>query len=125
MKIKEQTLEQIGDIKEKLLEKQELPIGRTKFMEWSDRIIDASLVDAERESLRFSIAAMLMHLGPTEAFKEDGFFVLQLRKAAVNQTAHMMMEELKKAHDDKQKQAEDTAPTKLGVVNGAMEAQRV
>jgi len=101
MKIKNTEELAIGDIKDKLLEKQELPIGRTKFMQWSDRIIDNALVEADRESLRFSLAAMLMHLGPTEAFREDGFFILQLRKAAVNQTAHAMMTELKENQDKK------------------------
>jgi len=98
------------------LEKQPLPIGRTQFMEWSDRIIEAAVVQADTESLRFSLAAMLMSLAPTEAFKPDAYFILSLRKAAVNQTAHTIMTELKEAREAKQKQAEATAPT-LGVVS--------
>lgn len=108
----------VGDITQAMLAKQALPIGRTQFMEWSDRIIASALVEADTESLRFSLAAMLMHLGPTEAFREDAFFILQLRKAAVNQTAHTIMTELKEAQD-KKKLAEATAPT-LGVVDGGV-----
>jgi hypothetical protein len=106
----------VGDIKDALLEKQALPIGREQFKEWSGRIIKGAMVEATTESLQFSLAAMLMHLGPTEAFREDGFFILQLRKAAVNQTAHSMMEELKEAQEAKRKLAEATAP-KSGVVD--------
>lgn len=116
----------MGDMKEALLEKQPLPIGRTQFIEWSNRIIEAAVVDATHESLRFSLAAMLMHLGPTEAFREDAYFVLSLRKAAVNQTAHAMMEELKLAQEAKKKQAEETAAKPFEVISGPiLENKRV
>lgn len=106
----------VGDISDQMLEKRPLPIGRTEFMDWSDRIISGALVEAETDSLRFSLAAMLMHLGPTEAFREDAFFILSLRKAAVNQTAHSMMQELKEAQE--KKQAEVTAAEPLEVEGG-------
>jgi hypothetical protein len=106
----------VSTLTDKMREKQPLPIGRTQFMEWSDRIIQGAMVEAETDSLRFSLAAMLMHLGPTEAMREDGYFILSLRKAAVNQTAHAIMTELKEAQEAKKKLAEDTAP-KLGVVD--------
>lgn len=107
----------VGDMTEGLLERRPLPIGRKEFEDWSDRIIGASMVEAEKESLKFSLAAMIMQLAPTEAFREDAYFILSLRKAAVNQTAHAIMTELKEAQ--MKKQAEDTAP-KLGVVDGAV-----
>lgn len=107
----------VGDITKEMQEKRPLPIGRTQFLEWSDRIIGGAMVDATKESLQFSLAAMLMHLGPTEAFREDGYFILSLRKAAVNQTAHAMMTELKEAQE--KKQAEATA-THLEVVDGTV-----
>lgn len=116
MKIKNTEDLNVGDLTQEMLEKRPLPIGRTQFNEWSERIISGSMVDATEDSLKFSLAAMLMHLGPTEAFREDGYFILSLRKAAVNQTAHAMMQELKEAQE-KRKHAEDTAP-KLGVVDG-------
>lgn len=108
----------VGDMTQAMTERQPLPIGRAQFMEWSDRIIAGALVQAETESLRFSLAAMLMHLGPTEAFREDAYFILSLRKAAVNQTAHSVMEELRKAREEK-KQAEGTAST-LEVAGGTV-----
>lgn len=115
----------VGDMSGALLERKPLPIGRKEFMEWSDRIIAGSLVEAEPDSLRFALGAMLMHIGPTEAFKEDAYFILALRKGAVNQTAHAMMQELKAEQEAKQKKtAEDTAP-KLRVVDGVLEDQEV
>lgn len=114
MKMVNTEAQDVSALTEEMKERRALPIGRMAFEEWSERIIKGSLVYAENDSLKFSLAAMLMHLGPTEAFKEDGFFILQLRKAAVNQTAHSMMEEMKEAQ--KKKQAEATAPT-LEVVN--------
>ena len=102
----------VGDMHGTLLERRPLPIGRKQFMEWSDRIISGAMVEADEESLRFSLSAMIMQLGPTEAFREDAYFILSLRKAAVNQTAHAMMMEIK----EKQKPAEATAPN-LQVIN--------
>lgn len=111
MKLVDSSLDDIKALTEKMKERQPLPIGRTQFEEWSDRIISGAMVEATTDSLKFSLASMLMHLGPTEAIKEDGYFILSLRKAAVNQTAYSVMEELKK------KQAEATAPN-LEVVSG-------
>lgn len=108
----------VGEFKEAMQEKQPLPIGKTQFIEWTDRIISGAHIEASVESLRFSLAAMLMHLGPTEAFKEDAFFILSLRKAAVNQTAHSMMQELKEAQE--KKQAAESAAKPLEVISGAV-----
>lgn len=109
----------IGDMSKEFLEKQPLPIGRKQFHEWADRIIQGAVVEATEESLKFSLANMIMHLGPTEAFREDAFFILQLRKAASNQTAHAMIQEFKETQEAKRKLAEATAPT-LEVVDGGV-----
>lgn len=123
MKIKNTEDLTVGDMTADMLERKALPIGKTQFMEWSDRIIKGAMVEATTDSLRFSLANMLMHLGPTEAFREDAFFILQLRKAAVNQTAHYVAQELKESYEAKQKQAEATA-TKLEVVDGGVLADK-
>jgi hypothetical protein len=113
----------VGDMKDQMLERRPLPIGKTEFMEWSQRIIEGAHVSATEDSLRFSLAAMLMHLAPTEAFKEDAYFILSLRKAAVNETAHFIMTELKEQQKQKEL-AEATAPT-LRVVDGVLENKEV
>lgn len=116
----------VGDMTKEMLDRKPLPIGKTQFIEWSDRIIAGAMVGATHESQRFALAAMLMHIGPTEAFREDAFFILQLRKSAVNETAHAMMTELKEEQENKRKQAEATAPI-LGVVSdgGVLENQSI
>lgn len=116
----------VGDMQGALLERQALPIGKTQFKEWSDRIIQAACVEASERSLKFSLASMIMHLGSTEAFKEDAYFVLALRKAASNQTAHAMLEDIKQEQEAEKKLAEATAPN-LQVVGdgGVLEKQDV
>lgn len=106
--------EDLSQLDEELKKRKALPIGKTEFDEWSDRIIKGAMIEADPLSLKFALASMLMHLGPTEAFREDGYFILALRKGAVNQTAHAIMTEIK---DAQKKQAEATAPIKLEAVN--------
>jgi len=115
----------VGEWKNVMQEKRPLPIGRTQFMEWSDRIIALAHVEADHDSLRFALSSMLMHLGPTEAFKEDSYFILAIRKAAVNQTAHAILTEIKEAQEAKQKPAEATATTLRVVTDGSLENSKL
>lgn len=83
---------------EDLKEPKPLPMGRQEFNEWSMRIISiAQIPGATIESQQFALAEMLLHVKPTQSFESDGHFVHSLRKGAVNQVAHMMVQELKKA----------------------------
>ncbi len=109
----------VGDIKQEMLEKRALPIGMTQFNQWSDRIISGAMVEASKRSQKWTLAEMVMHLNPTEAFKEDAHFILKLRKAAVNETCAAVMREIKEEHEAEKKLAEATAPT-LRAVDGAI-----
>jgi hypothetical protein len=113
----------VGDITQAMLEKRPLPIGMTQFNEWSDRIISGAMVQASKRSLRWTLAEQVMHLSPTEAFKEDAHFILKLRKAAVNETCAAVMREIKEEHEAEKKLAEATAPT-LKVADGAVLADK-
>lgn len=115
MKIVNEETISVGDITQQMMEKRPLPIGRTQFMEWSDRIIAGAMVEASPRSQRWMLAETIMHLNPTEAFKEDAHFILKLRKACVNETANAIMMEIKSEHEAEKKLAEETAP-KLGVI---------
>ena len=115
----------VGDITQAMLEKRPLPIGMTQFNEWASRIISGAMVKASERSLRWTLAEQVMHLSPTEAFKEDAHFILKLRKAAVNETCAAVMREIKEEHEAEKKLAEATAPT-LKVADGAvLENQKV
>jgi hypothetical protein len=113
----------IGDITKEMLEKRPLPIGRTQFNEWADRIMSGAMVEASERSQKWTLAEMVMHLNPTEAFKEDAHFILKLRKAAVNETCAHIMREIKEEHEAEKKLAEATA-TNLAVVDGAVLAEQ-
>lgn len=84
-------------IHDQMRELRPLPMGAVDFEVWADRIISGALVPAEPESLKFALASMIMHLGPTEDHKEDIFFMKQLRKSAVNQVADAKMKEIRDA----------------------------
>ncbi len=84
-------------INEQMLEPRPLPMGVTEFHEWSDRIIAGAMVPAEKMSLKFALAEMIMHLKPTQDFCEDAYFIHCLRKGAVNQVAYAMMTEIRDA----------------------------
>src|SRR6185312_2319412 len=75
-------------IAQQLLEPRPLPLGRQEFQDWSDRLISGAMlpIDSEadpeifKDSQRFALADMIMHLGPTESHKPDSFFIHSLRK---------------------------------------------
>jgi len=119
MKINDEpTLEEIKDA---LHEPRPLPMGRKEFEEWSDRIIAGAMVGATPRSLKWTLAGCIMHLGPTEDHKPDIYFIKQLRKFAANQTAHMMMEEIKADAKRELEEANQNTEPKLHVVDNMNE----
>ncbi len=94
-----------------------LPMGKTDFDEWSERIIGGTLLPGGsddpqvfQDSQKFALANMLLHLGPTESHKPDAFFIHSLRKFAVNQVADAVRVELRdkaKARTDAEKATKD------------------
>lgn len=84
-----------ADIIGQLNEKRALPMGVQDFHEWSDRLIQGAMVGASVASQKFALANMVLHLGPTECFKEDGYFINCLRKYACNEISHAMVVQLK------------------------------
>ena len=89
-------------IVDQMLEPRALPMGRSDFEEWSNRIISGALVpggeenkEVFHESQKFALANMILHLGPTESHKPDAFFIHALRKVAVNQVADVVRTEIR------------------------------
>ncbi len=83
-----------GVIVDQMNERRALPTGMQEFHEWADRIISGALLSADVESQKYSLANMLLHLGPTESYKEDAFFIHSLRKFAVNQIADAVRKDI-------------------------------
>jgi hypothetical protein len=100
-------------------------MGIKEFHEWSDRIISGALIpggedDPESfiESQKFTLADMLLHLGPTESHKPDAHFIHCLRKYAINQIAFACKTELSTKVKAKLKAKEEAeASLKAGLAN--------
>lgn len=115
----------INTIINQMNESRPLPMGRQAFEEWANRIMSGALVPHGdlpgddyllRESQKHAIASMIMHLGPTESHKPDAYFIHGLRKAAANQVAYVMMQEI---------QAEQKArAAKMEEIKKQMEAEQ-
>lgn len=71
-----------------------LPQGMTEFHLWADSVIELAGLP-NNDSTKFSVATMILHLPPTDAYKAKEYFVRSLIKAAANQIAHGTMTELK------------------------------
>jgi len=86
---------------DQMTEPRPLPMGATDFEEWAERIISGALIPKDpaedekvfKDSLKFTIASMVMHLGPTESHKPDAYFIHGLRKGAANQVANAFMKQ--------------------------------
>ena len=103
-------------ISDQMRELRPLPMGRTEFEEWSDRIIAGALVPAQADSVKFALANMLTMMGATEDHKEDIFFIKSLRRSAIQQVAQDVQRELhdkakvRLAAEESQKVAEMPKP---------------
>lgn len=80
-----------------------LPVGLSQFYTWSDSILELSGDYADKESMRFAIASMVIHLPAGKGFCSKNHFVQGLRKSAANQVASQVFQDIKN------KQAEATA----------------
>lgn len=88
-----------------------LPLGAKEFDEWAARIISGSLVNADYDSQVFTLANMIMMLGPHESHKPDAYFIHGLRKVAANQVADEKRKSIRDAKKAElvKKEAEEAA----------------
>jgi len=81
-----------------------LPTGMTEFHEWTARFIKTyNLPTQNEDSIKFTLASIFMHLGPSDSHKPMYYFYKTLSAAASKQIAHAVF------GDIKQKQLEATA----------------
>lgn len=77
-----------------LLDIIQLPIGRKEFDEFAKILIErAGLPD--NDSMRWTVAVMIMHLDPSVSEVETKTFISKLKKAAANEVANAVIQELK------------------------------
>lgn len=103
-----------------------LPQGLTEFNAWADAIIEAAGAP-NNDSVRFTLAGIILHAPEDAAYKPKSYFIIRLKKLMANQVASFVMHELK----EKQKadiaaaaaQAKPTEATVLSVVPDAPQGQ--
>lgn len=88
-----------------------LPVGRAEFNTWADRLIEKAGKFADERSMKYALASQIIHLPHDVAFKRDDYFVNSLRKAAANQVASAIFQEIKmqQAEESAKAAAEATA----------------
>lgn len=93
-----------------------LPVGMTEFNEWADSIIDLAGEFADRDSMKYALASNVIHMKHTADAAPKAYFVAVLRKAAANQVASAVFQDIKIKQEEaikaaQLKQVEDTTPS--------------
>lgn len=90
-----------------------VPTGTEEFHAWADSIIDTyPLPTADVDSIKYALATMVMHLGPTQAYKSKLYFALALRAGAAKQIAGGVFSEIRERHQKAQAAAAKAAEQK-------------
>ncbi len=91
----------------------QLPKTLPEFEEWSNRIIKiANLPTSNTDTQKFALAGMLLQCRPETSAKSDIFFANNLRKAATDQLANQVIDDLR-AKRQARIEAEKISPVKL------------
>jgi len=86
-----------------------LPRGMTEFESWASSIID-TYDFPNNDSVRFALATMILHSGPTDAYKSKHFFSLCVKASMAKQIAGGAFQDIKTRQLAAQKQVEATTP---------------
>lgn len=89
-----------------------LPVGLPQFEAWADSIIELAGDYADHDSMRYAIASNLIHLPHNKASVPKAYFVNALRKAAANQVASFVFQDIKIKQAEAAKLAEEQAKLK-------------
>lgn len=76
-----------------------LPVGTTQFEAFADSIIEISGQYADKDSMRFAIASMIIHADHKAARLSKQYFVQRLRKSAANQIASQVFQDIKQKQE--------------------------
>lgn len=90
-----------------------IPVGLTEYQAWAESIISLTGPIADDNSLKFAIASMVIHLDRDTAYVSKRWFVKCLRKAAANQVASAVFQDIKLKQQEALKAAqkpEETQP---------------
>jgi hypothetical protein len=89
-----------------------LPVGMAEFENWSEEVIELSGAFADRTSMKFALASMILHAEHSASVLSKNYFVRRLRKSAANQVASQVFQDIKQKQEAAQlaAKAEETAP---------------
>lgn len=82
-----------------------LPVGVTEFGKFADDVYELTGPIADYDSIKFTLAGIIMHMGPQRSTAPKNYFVRSLRKTAANQIAHFVLTEIKNKHDEAAREA--------------------
>lgn len=82
-----------------------LPVGLQEFNDFTDSIIRISGEYADRDSMVFAIASMVIHLDSKKGYVRKNQIVQMLRKSAANQVASQVFQDIKTKQDKKRAEA--------------------
>lgn len=89
-----------------------IPVGITEFNAWIDSFFNTyDLPTKDRDSVAFTVATMIIHSGPTNAYKSKFSFLLALRASAAKQIASQTFQDIKLRHMEAQRLAAEAAKT--------------
>lgn len=108
-----------------------LPTGLKDFDAFAAMIFDVYNLPA-LPSYKHAVASMIMHLGPTTAYKAPWFFAISVKKAMANQTAFEIIQQIKEAEKaqqlieaEKQTQPGEATPEQAIAVNDPLPVEEV
>ena|ERR1700677_554010 len=94
----------------KKLEQRPLPMTIAQFNDWSYRIINkAKLPTNDIDTQQFALAGMILQTSPHEFLRPDEYYVNLLKKAAADQCATQVIEDLRKKRAKRNSQNEQKA----------------
>lgn len=86
---------------------QSLPVGMSQFDQFATDIIELAGPYADKDSMRWAIASQIMHSSTSKLSKQ--YFVRSLRKAAANQVASQVFNDIKTKQAEEAKAAQQLA----------------
>ena len=88
-----------------------LPLGKSEFNDWATKIISLSGSIADEDSMRYVLASKILELKPNASRVPLNEFVKLMHKAAANQVASSVFQEIRAKQQEAKKQAAATATT--------------
>lgn len=85
-----------------------LPVGVTEFHAWAESFLEIyDLPTKDVDSVKYTLATILMHLGPQVAYKPKFYFFITMKAAAAKQIAGAVFREIKERQAEAQKAAQN------------------